>query len=251
MGGSELSLPPRLARPLTLILKHFRQFIPLQRVVMSGGSVLASRWHHRKSTDIDLFMPVETMEQVLERDDEALVKAVRSVPSARDINAARIDEVAGVVDETPFSLTESPFIRLGRQDTERVCGTPVQAASVHEVFMGKIAGRLAYFSLAAARPPPVRDLYDIAVGAQLAPSTLQDVLSRLDGDVSESIAEYLDAQPLDWHKTDAKTLEEASWSLPLEHLPRYMSRAFLSKRVEDVPAPIAKQRNDSGGGLSP
>lgn len=250
MSSAELSLPPYLVRPFTLVLKHLRPFVPLQRVVMSGGSILASRWHHRKSTDIDLFMPVETMKQVLEQDDEALIKAVRSVPGARDINASRIDEIAGVVDGTPFSLTDSPFIRLERPDTERICGTPVQAASAQEVFMGKIAGRLAHFSLTAARPPPIRDLYDIAVGAQLAPKALQDVLSRLAGNVSESIAEYLDAQPPDWHTTDAKTLDEASWSLSLEGLPQRLSRAFLFKQVKDMPVPVPKQGSDRSGGLS-
>lgn len=217
---------------------------------MSGGSILAARWHHRKSTDIDLFMPVETMKQVLEQDDEALIKAVRSVPGARDINASRIDEVSGVVDGTPFSLTDSPFIRLRRRDTERICGTPIQAASAQEIFTGKIAGRLAHFSLTAARPPPVRDLYDLVVGAQLAPKALQDVLSCLARNVSESIAEYLDAQPPDWHATDAKALEEASWFLSLERLPQRMSRAFLSKRVKDMPAPIPKQGSEVGGGIS-
>ena len=250
MDRAELSLPPHLARPLILILKHFHPFIPLQMVVMSGGSILASRWHHRKSTDIDLFMPVEIMKQVLEQDDEALIKAVRSVPGAREINVSRIDEVAAMVDGTPFSLTDSPFIRLGRQDTERICGTPVQAASAQEAFMGKIAGRLAHFSL-TVRPPPVRDLYDIVVGAQLAPSALQDVFSQLDRNVSESIAEYLDAQPLDWHATDTKTLEEASWSLSLERLPQRMSRVFLSRQVEDMPVPIPKQGGDGAGSLSP
>ena len=250
MGNTELNLPPCLARPFTLVLKHLRPFVPLQRVVMSGGSILASRWHHRKSTDIDLFMPVETMEQVLERDDEALVKAVRSVPGARNINASRIDEISGVVNGTPFSLTDSPFIRLGRQDTERICGTPVQAASTQEVFTGKIAGRLAYFSLTAARPPLIRDLYDIAVGAQLVPKTLQDVLSCLAVNDSESIAEYLDAQPPDWHATDAKVLEEASWSLSLERLPQHLSRAFLSRQVKDMPVPVPKQGSTGSGGLS-
>lgn len=250
MGNSELDLPPCLARPFTLVLKHLRPFVPLRRVVMSGGSILASRWHHRKSTDIDLFMPVEIMKQVLEQDDEALVKAVHSVPGGSDINASRIDEIACVVDGTPFSLTDSPFIRLGRRDTERICGTPVQAASVQEALMGKIAGRLAHFSLASARPPPIRDLYDIAVGAQLAPKALQDVFSLIDGDVSESIAEYLDAQPLDWHVMDAKMLEEASWSLSLERLPQRMSRAFLSKRVKDMPAPIPKQGREVDRGIS-
>ena len=218
---------------------------------MSGGSILASRWHHRKSTDIDLFMPVETMKQVLEQDDEALIKAVRSVPSARDINASRIDEVSCVVDGTPFSLTDSPFIRFRRRDTERICGTPVQAASAQEVFTGKIAGRLAHFSLTAARPPPIRDLYDLVVGAQLAPKALQNVLSRLARKVSESIAEYLDAQPPDWHAMDAKALEEASWSLSLERLPQQLSRAFLSRQVEDLPVPVPKQGSDESESLSP
>ena len=35
---------------------------------MGGGSVLAARWHHRHSTDIDLFVSPATMEKLVGED---------------------------------------------------------------------------------------------------------------------------------------------------------------------------------------
>ena len=231
---TEINLPPHLSGPLIQILEHFAQYIPIDTIVMGGGSALAARWGHRKSTDIDLFMPDESMHGILKQDDEALDLAATTLPDVQNLDVSKFDAVEGVLQGTPFSLYGSRFISPNRKATERISGTPIQAASVQEIFAGKIAARLMELSRWASRPPPVRDLYDIAVGSHLAPDALQDVLSALPADHSDSIADHFATLENGWHLDDPKPLIDPAWDLPLGVLPLALSQVFRSRVVQDL-----------------
>ena len=51
----ELQLPPLPTATLKQIEDWFWEVVAKDRVVLGGGTVLAGRWHHRDSTDVDLF----------------------------------------------------------------------------------------------------------------------------------------------------------------------------------------------------
>ena len=81
-------------------------------------------------------------------------------------------------------------------------------------------------------------------------------LSTVETNTTSPLCWMLGPAGIDFHGEDGRSLAQArstaaNWSLSLERLPQRMSRVFLSRQVEDMPAPIPKQGGDGAGSLSP
>ena len=242
-GG--LALPKTMAAHFAILIEHLGRHLPVHRLVMGGGSILAARWGHRASTDIDLFTSYSAMKDMLDDGGVRLQLALAGVPSRQPAQVLPSGLVFGDVQGTPFSLNDNLFVSDDRLPTESVCSTPVQAATVGEVFDGKILGRLLNHSLGAYRPPPVRDLYDIVIGAQKVPEVMQNALARWSEEDALAMAEYLHATADKWHQQDSKRLIDARWDVKLDGLPRRMAAAFRSRDVAAMPIAAIRERRDS------
>ena len=245
MISGRLILPGAMATRFAILVEHLGRHLPVHRLVMGGGSVLAAQWGHRASTDIDLFTSYSTMRNILDDGGVRLQLALAGVPSHQPAQVLPSGLVFGDVQGTPFSLNDNHFVSDDRSPTESVCGTPVQAATVREVFDGKILGRLLKHSLGAYRPPPVRDLYDIAVGAQKVPDVVQNTLDCLSEQEALAMAEYLHATADKWHQQDPKELVDAGWDVALDGLPRRMAPAFRGRDVAAMPLATLWKNRDS------
>ena len=56
-GSSPLALPPEPTRLLNELWPVIRPYTEPLDITIGSGTALAARWHHRKSNDIDLFLP--------------------------------------------------------------------------------------------------------------------------------------------------------------------------------------------------
>ena len=136
------------------------------RIRIGGGTILAARWNHRDSTDLDFKL---------------------SVPQARiqehgpqTEHGARLDAAMGtkgyhrtietstrlVFEHGPSKMRidlfeSSPAPRPDRARLEAPGWGTVEVLDTDEILDGKIQGRLIN--------PPVRDLFDFAIAARLAP----------------------------------------------------------------------------------
>ena len=215
---TSLSTPKALAGALESLHDIFSRCLPDVSVVMGGGSVLAARWHHRISTDIDLFVSPAAM-LTLTTKNSLLYQAVLNL--LQGVGEANIEAfsgfLSGEIKETPFSLAASEFIREDRAAFEKIATTDFQAATNEEILEGKIMGRLHRRGNQPVQAP-IRDLYDIAVAARLAPGVVNRVLGGITTKGRSVIARDLRFLPGNLHEVDPKPLLKPRYQVEREGL---------------------------------
>ena len=117
-----LRLQPHLKEAFESLADALRHFD--FEVVMMGGSVLAAKWHHRWSTDIDLFVPEDSLfvEGTSEADLQRRVvgrlldSGVIGRDAARSAGSNEFGVDAHTVHGTPFSIHPSPYLLASPPD---------------------------------------------------------------------------------------------------------------------------------------
>ncbi|MDD9998962.1 MAG: hypothetical protein OXQ89_14585 [Rhodospirillaceae bacterium] len=158
------------------LLKHF----PKRALVIGGGTVLASRWSHRVSTDCDMFADEWAFREVgfdaLRRDVDARLLSgdlIRARLSPRTLFIESSDGELAIVGDS----SQQP-----RHPTDRIAGM-----SVHPV--GEILRRKMEYRLISRGFVEARDLYDFAVAACTETKEMEWVMWG----VGESVAAGVEA----------------------------------------------------------
>ena len=162
-----------------------------------GGTVLAARWQHRTSFDVDLFCRPETFERL---DATAHARIERSVKNIPGCDAQRTwcepmalyTEIHGVVATV---LPRSTGPAHARQS--ELTGTRLRLQNTGEILYGKIFQRLY-----GSETITVRDVYDIASAARHDRPALQQVLTHLGHQVTAEIGVRLASLPRGWSRRD-------------------------------------------------
>ena len=71
-SNAPLTLPPDLHAALRTLSERLEGYISRRHVVLGGGTVLAMRYRHRISTDIDLFFPIGLSETLASQHGDEL-----------------------------------------------------------------------------------------------------------------------------------------------------------------------------------
>lgn len=159
MAGLTLPEPARsLFRKTRPILdRHVTRITPGRTgFALGGGTLLAARWNHRRSTDLDIFIHPDTELALLSKSrDPAFWKAMYDA-GATDIELHR--DFATPTIRFPDGRIElilgRPTPRLGQYTTD-VEASETTVLSAAQILTAKLVGR--------GLRPPVRDLYDVAV----------------------------------------------------------------------------------------
>ena len=155
---------------------------PGQRWRLGGGTLLAARWGHRRSTDLDIFLPADSGLAILDpRWNPDFANAMRR------IGAASVDVVT---DSLKFSF---PSGRIEITQLDPVPDLPVIQAMVdgralavyHSacVLTGKLHGRGARL--------PARDVFDIGVARSEDPGSLRTAVNYIDSNLRAEIVHLL------------------------------------------------------------
>ena len=180
-----------------LLRRVFRDRAQDPGIVLTGGTLLAGRWRHRESDDIDLKLPRwpdlkalakhETQGRTLDRLLGAK-GAVRTVQSDQHVGY-RLG--AGQLDLTAGRLWPDPHPQIVWIEGQRTW-----AASNAQVLSAKLIGR--------ARHAPVRDLYDLAVAQDRDQEAAQTAVNALS---TEELHDALDLWEIrrEWYREQAKT----------------------------------------------
>lgn len=151
------------------LCKHLDGFLGWK---VYGGTILAARWAHRESTDIDLLIPAKSGIEYIKSDKnpgaaEELAARMEKLGATEINEKGRFQIIIKVKDGKVDIFESDPPMRYGFT-TERVEHRTERVMSNAQIIAGKMsrAGR-----------NPVRDLFDIAVAGEIDGRSLETAVN--------------------------------------------------------------------------
>jgi hypothetical protein len=156
---------------------------------LGGGTILAARWKHRRSNDIDVLFHPDTKTSHFEVELGKALEEAGGVPLGWG-EWSRIE-----FGETHLDLLKGePTPAIGHKPAS-IDGSPVTVLTNVQILNGKLRYR--------ALDPPTRDVYDVAVCGIEDPESLEIVLNGV-------YQSKLDATVLGWKMSEGKHAENAA-----------------------------------------
>lgn len=180
--AGQLHLERTLTELLHSALAAFTELATVDELVLGGGTVLAARWQHRVSTDIDLF----TSERVWSRMKRTLAQA--AFDWQRDGVVGRSQTFATFIqcelpDGRRFSLGGSDDCTSAPTAREVETTTGIRLHATSEILMRKIRARMVNDTAYV-----VRDAYDVVCSLALAPDALARAMATLEAEERAALA---------------------------------------------------------------
>ena len=209
---------------------------------IGGGTILAARWNHRRSTDIDLFTDANAAGEFRKKDIAAFRKFCEDLCSQVDMGTVSelkiLDHGCSFLGPFgPVSLHASRrFTRnvLGQRE-EHYTGLPTE--STREILFKKLYGRVIRMVSYLGR-----DMYDFIVAYMVDPASLNQALNKLQ---ELNALHYLhqDAQAGDIRAEEFDRVLEPRYPQLLKNTNQFneITAAILSQQVSDH----MKERLDS------
>ena len=139
--------------------------------IIGGGTILAARWRHRESRDVDLLVPPRTETRFLQPAATPELHRRLKAAGARKISFGRFSQILFAESKIEM-LAAEPQPRIGHRRA-LVDGREATTLTSSQILTGKFANR--------SLNPPVRDLYDFAVAGTSAPRALMVAVNTLAG----------------------------------------------------------------------
>ena len=202
---------------------------------LGGGTTLAARWQHRRSTDIDITVPVGTgLGRFDPNRDPALVERMAAA-GATHVHV-RFRSFTFMFPNGNVDLVEmDPQLRVGHAWAE-VDGLPMEVYANAQILCGKLAGR--------GNILPERDIFDIAVAAEIDAAALSAAVNHLDADYRREIVHRIRAQADQYRSTAETAIDAASsrWQPLLSSAPATAAAAIEAA----VYAPVVVAYGEQG-----
>lgn len=187
-----LVLPPVPAATLHHVENWLWEYLPRHKLTLGGGTVLAARWKHRESTDVDLFAPLDAFDH-----EDSRMTALAALVDERLRTGELIDAVVAKrhlrlnLDKPAGELT----VFTGHDATAHPVAADETAAgfAVHSV--QEILARKLRFRIHGLGDFTQRDFYDFAVAALVEPDSMASVLASFDPEANRAVAHELRREP--------------------------------------------------------
>ena len=232
---NSLKLPADLLKPFIRLIRALPPELFAYRLRMGGGSVLETRFAHRRSTDIDLHMSPNDLNDLLKRSHDPWWFILASLPAAWAARAWPSGRgMRGKVNGTPFSISQHPHLDMRREWRESIEASPILSESNAEILVGKL-----HRMIRAPRRRPIvaiRDLYDWTVCASVCRNDAQFALSRLTQRYRPRLAADLAAAPENLHETDPQPVVMPTFDVQLDGLPQRMAETVRTGDLAALPA---------------
>ena len=198
---------------------------------IGGGTVLAARWGHRFSTDIDLFADEQGFNDQIESDTwDEICKALNARISDGSISALVVSPTGFSfrTSNVPVSFFSMPRLMVNAVSSEREELTGIAAERNAEILFKKLRGRMINASKYVAR-----DLYDVVVSYGQDSESLAEAMKALAPLELESLR--YDVQKGDTIVNDLDRIITPSFPELVSDLDRFNSIAgeILSQDVSD------------------
>ncbi len=203
---------------------------------VGGGTILAQRWAHRESTDIDLMVPAGSRILELDKRFGGTLEADMYALGARDVlMGATLHRI--VFDEGVVDIAELDSRPASGHRRVLIDGHEVAVKSTAQILRGKL-------ERAVKRESPARDLFDVAVAHHADPHALAGAVNMLDAETIRGVGNH-------W-ETNAYRLEQEAGTKLLRIAPEYEPerRRLVARAVERLDGAVYRQvtiRKDAGG----
>ncbi len=170
---------------------------------IGGGTVLAARWGHRRSTDIDFFCEAAVYAELDVRRRKELEEALRTVPGVK-AETLWCDPIATwcAVGKTEVTILPRSRIRaLAGRGSSYLDATRIELQANAEVLYGKIVRRML-----EAEEVHVRDVYDIVYAAEHDRKSLEATKRFIGDETLENVAMLIEGLPRGWTRDQEKML---------------------------------------------
>ena len=165
------------------------------KLVLGGGTVLAARWHHRISTDIDLFTDVDRYQDRVANRRDQVVAALSRLVSESGEGTVEVERGWLRVNfpEGPAALMTIPRPTVRDPYAEVAEGSGIFTESTAEILARKLQSRILDMCVFTDR-----DLYDLLVAQERDPAALRRVLASVTEGERVAIASELRTLPPHW-----------------------------------------------------
>ena len=173
-----MRFPSQLQTSLEWFANFLDPWLPRTAYAVGGGTVLAARWHHRLSTDIDVFIDENDMSSLLDEAAwEEICEGLGKLVTDEVITGLfiRPNGFRFTYMNVPMSLFSVRRITRSAVTNERVAPTELATESNTEILFKKIRGRMINSSTYVAR-----DLYDVVVAYVLDKESLKHAFRYLE-----------------------------------------------------------------------
>ena len=209
-------------------------------VIIGGGTALEARWHHRRSTDLDLFAPVPYLSSLMKVPRDQIDRELqdRAAPSLQVNASVGATHVQCLVAGVPVSLSGTRGFWTEDHDPCVEASTGVPLAASADILLRKMQGR----TLAQGRAV-ARDAYDFVVAQALDPVSFRDAIAHLDEEQAEVIAETFDVLANTPPRTEGRGVEAPAYPAILQRgLWKLAAQVFRHPQRDLNIAHIASQR---------
>ena len=189
------------------------RWFDLAGVVIGGGTALEARWHHRRSTDLDLFAPLPYLSSLMTVPRDQIETELHRLgqPSDRFNAAVGATHLQCVVAGVPISLSGTRGFWKDDHDPCVEASTRMPLAPSADILLRKMQGR----TLAQGRAL-ARDAYDFVIARALDPISFRDAIAHLDEGEAEIIAETFEILADTPPRTEGRGVEAPAYPAVLE-----------------------------------
>ena len=229
--GRLLRLAPRLDLAAAKLERLFLTVLKREEVRLGGGTVLAARYRHRTSHDLDYWYNDEAVKRLVAQDNEYVWEMMMGRKGQLDPGRMSVRRgCKGKIGGVEFGLSpsnEGIWFDIGQDIRGKRC----KAQSSVMILAGKMLKRWTILN----QKVPIRDLVDVTIAARIEPEAVDSVLTACGEHERAQIIRNLQATPIDQHKRDRKKITACKYRIRLEGLAQQMIRMVEEGNAEAAP----------------
>ena len=234
--GAPLVLPPRLARARDTFERLLLGVVHPSEVRLGGGTVLAARYGHRTSHDLDYWYNNVARQRLIEAGNDYVWEMMVGRDAKLDPSrTSLIRGCAGTIGGVEFGLSPSMEDEWSGRG-QAILGSRIEAESTASILAGKMINRWG----TPGATVPIRDLVDVTVAARMEPEAVDAVLAGCTYGERVQIVENLMETPSEQHKRDPKKITGSTYKIKLEGLAQQMVRMVSEGTAEAAPQAMAR-----------
>lgn len=194
-------VPNRQGEIAAQVFEKLQRLIPENRLSFGGGTVLAARWRHRESFDVDLFCDPATYGRLNRNDRESIERALHQIGGCA-VDSTWCEDIATYTEIDGIEATILPRpIAIEPDRPTTLWGTSLALQSTAQILYGKIAWRMYEGGEIA-----VRDVYDLAAARRHELKALVDACGHTSQRVLDTVSAVIETLPGGWSLESDKPL---------------------------------------------
>ena len=236
--GEPLQLAPRLRAAARRLERLFGAVLRPEEIRLGGGTVLAARYGHRTSHDLDYWFTETAAERLAQTANEYVWEMMMGqAGELRTDRGAAEAGCGGKIRGVEFSLGPTGE-REWTDGGQPIQGSGLKAQSTVMILAGKITKR---WTTQRRGGIPIRDLVDVAIAARIEPEALDTILRTSDAEERALVIENLKATPANQHEIDRKPITALRYKMKLEGLAQEMIPMIKTQRASAAPKAVPTQ----------